>query len=138
MPPWPVHAVVSSLALHHLDALQKQALFHDLYQVLQPGGVLLIADLIQPAHPRGIEVAAKGWDAAVLQRAMALDGDSRAFDYFQRDQWHYYRYPDAMDKPAQLFDQLKWLEQAGFVEIDVYWMHAGHALFGGFKTAATP
>ena len=137
-PPWPVHAVVSSLALHHLDTIQKQELFHDLYQILQPGGALLIADLIQPAHLRGIEVAAESWDAAVRQQAVALDGDLRAFDYFQREHWNYYRYPDAMDKPSRLFDQLTWLGQAGFVDIDVYWMHAGHALFGGFKASATP
>jgi hypothetical protein len=32
-----------------------------------------------------------------------------------------------------LLDQLKWLEGAGFVDVDVYWMRAGHAIFGGRK-----
>jgi tRNA (cmo5U34)-methyltransferase len=46
-----------------------------------------------------------------------------------------YRYPDVdgIDKPSHLLDQLKWLEQAGFAEVDVFWMQAGHALFGGRK-----
>jgi len=30
---------------------------------------------------------------------------------------------------SQLFDQLNWLEQAGFVDIDVHFFQAGHALF---------
>jgi hypothetical protein len=44
-----------------------------------------------------------------------------------------YRYfdPDDIDRPSRLFDQLKWLERAGFVDVDVYWMQAGHAIFGG-------
>ena len=46
-----------------------------------------------------------------------------------------YRYfdPEDIDHPSRLFDQLKWLEQAGFADVDVYWMLAGHALFGGRK-----
>jgi hypothetical protein len=46
-----------------------------------------------------------------------------------------YRYPDqdGIDKPSRLLDQLKWLEQAGFADVDVFWMQAGHALFGGQK-----
>jgi ubiquinone/menaquinone biosynthesis C-methylase UbiE len=137
-PTWPVQAVLSSLALHHLDAEQKQVLYGDVYHILRSGGVFLIADLIQPAHPRGREVAARAWDDAVTQRAMTLDGHTGAWDYFQRQQWNYYRYPDPVDKPSRLFDQLKWLEQAGFVDVDVYWMQAGHAIFGGAKLAPTP
>ena len=46
-----------------------------------------------------------------------------------------YRYfdPEDLDKPSCLLNQLKWLELAGFVDIDVYWMSAGHAIFSGWK-----
>ena len=37
------------------------------------------------------------------------------------------------ERAGRLRDQLKWLEQAGFVDVDVFWMQAGHALFGGRK-----
>ena len=50
-----------------------------------------------------------------------------------------YRYPDpsdTIDKPSTLFEQLTWLAQAGFAEVDVYWVQAGHALFGGRKGTA--
>jgi tRNA (cmo5U34)-methyltransferase len=40
---------------------------------------------------------------------------------------------DPVDKMSPLFDQLKWLEQAGFASVDVFWMRAGHAIFGGSK-----
>jgi tRNA (cmo5U34)-methyltransferase len=39
-----------------------------------------------------------------------------------------------MDKPSPIFEQLKWLETAGFTAVDVYWMQAGHAIYGGQKS----
>jgi tRNA (cmo5U34)-methyltransferase len=131
----PVHAVVSSLTIHHLDGAQKQQLFQDLAGLLEPSGVLLIADVIAPASRAGAELAAKAWDAAVRRRALEIDGNLDAVAYFEREQWNMYHYPDVdgIDKPSRLLDQLKWLEQAGFADVDVFWMHAGHALFGGRK-----
>ena len=32
-----------------------------------------------------------------------------------------------------LYEQLHWLEEAGFIDLDVYWLKAGHALHGGRK-----
>jgi tRNA (cmo5U34)-methyltransferase len=39
--------------------------------------------------------------------------------------------PDPYDKPSPLLKQTQWLEKAGFVDVDVFWMLAGHAIFGG-------
>ena len=132
---WPVQAVVSSLTIHHLDGRQKQQLFQDMARLLEPGGVFLIADVVEPASRAGAELAAKAWDAAVRQRALAIDGTLDALAYFEREKWNMYRYPDPddIDKPSRLLDQLKWLEQAGFADVDVFWTQAGHALFGGRK-----
>lgn len=131
--PWPVQAIVSSLAIHHLDGDQKRSLYHDLYRLLNPGGALIIADLIQPAHALGVQVAGRAWDAAVQQEARARDGHLAAFEVFQRDQWNFYHYPEPMDKPSSLAEHLRWLEEAGFVDLDVYWLKAGHAIYGGRK-----
>ncbi|HEU5099444.1 MAG TPA: class I SAM-dependent methyltransferase [Roseiflexaceae bacterium] len=134
-PEWPVHAVVSSLTIHHLDGPGKQLLFQDTAAMLEPGGVFLIADVVEPASPAGVALAAKAWDAAVRQRALEIDGSLEAFEYFEREKWNMYRHPDYddIDKPSRLLDQLRWLEQAGFADVDVFWMKAGHALFGGRK-----
>src|SRR5262245_51373038 len=135
-PDFPIHAVVSSLAIHHLDGEGKLQLFSDIYAMLEGGGALVIADVIAPAHSLGAETAAKAWDAAVRKRALEFDGNLAAFEAFERKQWNMYRYydPDDIDKPSRLLDQLRWLDQAGFADVDVYWMLAGHAIFGGRKT----
>ena len=131
--PWPVQAIVSSLAIHHLDGDQKHTLYHDLYRLLNPGGTLIIADLIQPAHSMGIQVAAQAWDEAVRQTALIRDGNETAFEVFQRDRWNIFHYPDPMDKPSGVYEQLRWLAEAGFSDVDVYWLKAGHAIYGGRK-----
>src|SRR5262249_18008368 len=49
----PPHAIVASLAIHHLDGGGKRALFRDLAAALAPGGVLVIADIVRPPDARG-------------------------------------------------------------------------------------
>lgn len=133
-PAEPVRAVVSSLVVHHLDAEQKRELFRDVYRMLELGGVFVIADLIEPATGAGVALAASSWDEAVRERSLALDGDTRAFGLFEQEEWNLYRHPDPeVDKPSGLYEQLSWLEEAGFSGVDVFWMKAGHAIFGGMK-----
>ena len=138
--PWPVHAVLSSLAVHHLDGPAKAALFRDLHTALAPGGILLLADLVLPVHAEGRAVAARAWDEAVQQRSLKLGGDLEAFEIFKREDWNYYADPDfasdPTDHPSPLFDQLQWLQAAGFSGVDVFWMKAGHAIYGGLKAAS--
>jgi ubiquinone/menaquinone biosynthesis C-methylase UbiE len=126
------HAIVSSLAIHHLDNDAKVVLFADMYRELEIGGALLIADIIKPANALGIAVAAKGWDDAVYENS---HGDLELYEYFKSVQWNIYTdpEPDEIDKPATIFSQLKWLEISGFKEVDVFWMKGGHVVFGGYK-----
>jgi tRNA (cmo5U34)-methyltransferase len=133
-------AILSSLVIHHLKGAEKLRLFQDLLPMLVPGGVLAIADLVQPAHPQGVGLAADAWDEAVRQRALEIDGCLDAFHRFETQQWNTFRYPDPddLDHPSGLFEQLGWLEQAGYVCADVHWMRAGQAVFSGWKPAANP
>jgi len=126
----PPHAIVSSHAIHHLDGREKRALFRNM-AALASGGVLVIADIVRPPDERGLATAAQQWDEAA--RALALDGDLRAFAELQRPGRNYFRDPDGdpIDKPSSLAEQLAWLAAAGFVGVDAHWMEAGHAIFSG-------
>ncbi|WP_273844540.1 class I SAM-dependent methyltransferase [Rubrobacter calidifluminis] len=130
----PVRAAVSSLAFHHLDGAQKRALFRDVYHMVQPGGAFIIADLVMPVSEAGVRLAARSWDEAVRERSLKLLGDERAFERFEEERWNLYRYPDPeVDKPSALYEQLRWLDDAGFEGVDVFLMYAGHAVFGGMR-----
>jgi tRNA (cmo5U34)-methyltransferase len=132
---FPARAIVSSLAIHHLDGPGKQALFRDMAAALAPGGALIIADLVAPATPQAAALAAQAWDDEVRRRAREIDGNEAAFDRFRAEGWNYYRDPEAdpIDQPSSLFDQLRWMAEAGLEAVDAHWMKAGHALFSGRK-----
>ena len=129
------NALVSSLCIHHLSGQQKRNLFKDVYRILSPGGVFIIADLVQPTSDLGSNHAADAWDESVLERAQEIDGNPSAFSYFEEVRWNFYRYgdPDNLDKPSGILEQLVWLQDAGFIGVDVFWMKAGHVIFGGQK-----
>lgn len=133
--PEPVRAFVSSLAVHHLDGAGKRELFLDLAAALAPGGAVVIADLVKPATPASHQLAARAWDDAVRRRSLELAGDLGPYEKFRDERWNLYAdpEPDPIDQPSPLLAQLRWLEAAGLTGVDVYWMKAGHAVFGGVR-----
>jgi trans-aconitate methyltransferase len=130
-----VDLVVSSLCLHHLSDAKKQYLYKAAAERLSPRGALLIADLIEPQHPSARRLAADQWDGEAQAQAEAL-GAPELFSRFVDAGWNHFRFPDENDHPSALFHQLVWLRHAGFAAVDCCWLHAGHAVFGGFKQVA--
>jgi tRNA (cmo5U34)-methyltransferase len=125
-------AVISSLAVHHLSGEQKRRLFEAVAQRLSPRGALLIADLVEPQRAEARELSGATWDAAAEANAMAFQAP-QAHQQFIATQWNYFRYPDPVDMPSPLFDQLCWMRDAGLASVDCYWLDAGHAIYGGYK-----
>jgi tRNA (cmo5U34)-methyltransferase len=39
----------------------------------------------------------------------------------------------AEDRPSKLVEQLSWLAEVGFVDVDVLWKHYNFAVYGGVK-----
>ncbi|HEY0754617.1 MAG TPA: class I SAM-dependent methyltransferase [Ktedonobacteraceae bacterium] len=135
--PQQVRCVLSSLCVHHLNASGKRHLFHDIFKHLEPGGALLLADLVLPANQRIADFFAHQYDKIVREQSLDLRGDLSGFDEFQQQNWNFFRYdygtPDLYDQPSPLSDQLRWLQEVRFTSVDCYWMRAGHAVYGGYK-----
>lgn len=131
--------VLSSLCVHHLTGVQKAALFEESYRAMSSRGALLIADIIQPQRPEANALFAAAWDRSARQQAIEQTGDAALFEQFRQAEWNLFHHPDpAVDKPSPLFQQLLWLEQAGFTAVDCFWLQAGHAIYGGYKGSAFP
>lgn len=130
-----VDAVVSSLVVHHLDHEGKAVLFRDIHDRLTERGIVLIADLLEPANDKVNRYFAETYDAAAREQSEIVYGSDEGYQHFLKLEWNHYLYPDPhSDRPARLFDQLRWLGDAGFSGVDCFWLRAGHAIFGGFKT----
>ncbi|MDP9374304.1 MAG: class I SAM-dependent methyltransferase [Chloroflexota bacterium] len=128
--------VLSSLAIHHLPGEGKRRLFADVAGRLSPRGALLIADLVAPGRPEAGALFAAEWDRATEARSVALIGSTRLYERFVEARWNYYRFPDPLDQPSPLFEQLVWLREAGFAVADCFWLRAGHAIYGGYRSGA--
>ena len=126
--------VVSSLAFHHLNDAKKQYVYKAIADRISPRGALLIADLVEPSHQAGRNLAADAWDASVREQAEAL-GAPALLDRFVEAKWNHYRFSDGSDQPSAVFHHLVWLKHAGFGAVDCWWMFGGHAVFGGYRKA---
>jgi uncharacterized SAM-dependent methyltransferase len=133
--PSPLRCVLSSLVVHHLTHEGKQQMFADVAGGLEPGGALLLADLIAPATDRVRLLFAEQWNTAAQVQSQVLAGDLSLYQQFQNAEWNYYELTeeDPIDHPSPLADQLQWLRAAGFSVADCFWMLAGHAIYGGFR-----
>lgn len=133
--PAPLRCVLSSLVVHHLTHEGKQRMFADVAQRLEPGGALLLADLVAPASDRVRRLFAEQWNDSARAQSQALAGDLSLYQAFRDAEWNYYELTeeDPIDHPSPLSDQLVWLRAAGFSVADCFWMLAGHTIYGGYR-----
>jgi tRNA (cmo5U34)-methyltransferase len=118
----PFDLVISSLSIHHLSDLDKQALFQSIYTLLSSGGMFINVDQVRGETPALAELYWSAWLRHVRQ-----NGASEAeieVSIARRRQY---------DQEATLADQLLWLQQAGFTDVDCVYKHYFVAVFMGRK-----
>ncbi|HEU5252107.1 MAG TPA: class I SAM-dependent methyltransferase [Solirubrobacterales bacterium] len=89
----PFDAIVSGLAIHHLEDERKRELFAEAHDLLAPGGVFANLDLVEAATPELHER---------FRREIGRPED------------------DPADRLAPLCDQLDWLRAAGFADAECH------------------
>ena len=109
--------VVSGLAIHHLDSAGKQQLFHQLFQSINPEGILLIRDIVTGATPKLTEPYENLW-----RQYMKASGEDDAA-WFQNELKE--------DIPSSVEEQTKWLTETGFADAACHWRYLNFAIFGG-------
>lgn len=112
-------AIVSALSIHHLDDPGTAALFRRIYEALKPGGIFVNAEevLAPTATPDQLY-----WDEWERQARAAGAPEEEFAGVEERAKY---------DKPAKLDDQLTWLNEAGFADVDCYYKYMMFAVYGG-------
>ena len=116
-------AVVSGLAVHHLSSQRKRELFHELFALLDDGGILILMDYVAVVGP-----LRRSFDKLMHANAVRAErdcGGTRTGAEIDLD--------DGEDKPDPLEDQLRWLRAAGFEQVEVHFKWAEAAIFGGVR-----
>ncbi|HAL47707.1 MAG TPA: hypothetical protein DCP37_08135 [Dehalococcoidia bacterium] len=75
------------------------------------------------------------YDRIAKAQSLSSTGSRNLVEQLEREEWNLFRHPDPVDMPATIGEQLAWLGEAGFRDVDCWWLRAGHAVFGGYKTA---
>jgi tRNA (cmo5U34)-methyltransferase len=123
-------AAVSGLAIHHLPAERKRALFAEVYALLEPGAMFANMDYVSIAGPlRGL------WDEQMLANAVQAErvrGGDRTEAEIERAIFD----DSDEDRPDSVEDQLRWLREAGFADAEVQFKWAEGAIFGAVKPPA--
>ena len=122
--PGPFDVVASALSIHHLEHEEKRALFRRILHALNPGGVFVNADdVLAPSTRLHAEYHAE-W----LRQAGALGATADELAAAEDRQKH--------DRLAPLLDQLRWLNDAGFADVDCYYKYLTFSVFGGRRPPA--
>lgn len=116
--------VISSLSIHHLEDPEKRALFCRIHDLLRAQGVFINIDLIRgPTHSLEAFYCDNWFEK--MRRAGASEEEIRAG--IERRL--------AFDREALLDDQLLWLREAGFTDVDCVYRIFKMGLFLGSKGA---
>lgn len=115
-------AVISSLCVHHVPDERKRQLFAEICSHLAPGGWYLNYDPVGATSP----VVADAWQRVGDRRDPSAPAARANRTPDQMKRWeNHIRYI------SPLAPQLRWLEEAGFEAVDVYWKDLENAIFGG-------
>lgn len=117
----PYDAVISSLSIHHLTHEDKQRLFHTIHRLLRPGGVFVNADQVQGHTSVSDAYYRMRWLEAIEQAGLSQEDITAAIERRK------------VDINASVPDQIAWLEQAGFHDVDCMYKYFDFGVFFGRK-----
>jgi ubiquinone/menaquinone biosynthesis C-methylase UbiE len=126
--------VISSYALHHLDAQEKLAALRSIVPAIKPGGWVLNADIVVANYPvverriQEIRVEAVSERAPADDERFADPATTRAhLDQLEANE---------QDQPLTLAEDLRILREAGIENAEVFWKELRETVVGGWKPGA--
>jgi tRNA (cmo5U34)-methyltransferase len=129
--PYTFDVVISSYALHHLNAQEKLAVLRAVVRAIKPGGWFLNADLVAAKAP---DVEKRIQDIrvrAVTDRAPSTD--TRFHNADATRQFLDDLEATEQDQPLTLNRDLRILKESGILNAEVFWKEYREAVTGGSK-----
>jgi tRNA (cmo5U34)-methyltransferase len=114
--------VVSAMSIHHLEDSAKRCLFKKLYNVLTAGGMFINAEIVRGATEETEKLCRCVWTKHLtLNSGLSKD---QLDQIYQRMSY---------DITATLDEQLDWLREAGFTEVDCFYKYFSFSVYAGTK-----
>jgi tRNA (cmo5U34)-methyltransferase len=114
--------VISSLSIHHLTHEDKRALFHQIYGALKDGGAFVHVDQVKGETTYLQDLYWDLWLQKVRESGAPEEQIQESIDRRQ-----------TYDIDAPMADQIRWLKQAGFSNVDCVYKHTFVGVFLAMK-----
>ncbi len=121
LPEGPFDAVVSALAIHHLEHSAKRRLLERVCRMLRPGGVFVNAEHVGGPNPWLEGVYRRMWRAACAAAGAGEDEITAAEGRME------------MDRSIDVATQLQWMAGAGLCDCDCFFKHLHFAVLAGWR-----
>ncbi|MCZ8519735.1 MULTISPECIES: class I SAM-dependent methyltransferase [Paenibacillus] len=109
--------VISSLSIHHLTHAAKKQLFRTIHQTLKDGGIFVNADQAQGETAAADAYYRQRWLEYISQSGLSHEAIEASIERRK------------VDINAKTGDQLRWLREAGFAEVDCMYKYLDFAVF---------
>ena len=109
--------IVSSLSIHHLDDNDKQTLYKNIYNALNQEGIFINADQVIGSTPNIDKGYQRKWMEKINEFNLNEVQKEAAIERMK------------FDKPATIENNLKWLSNCGFNDVDIPYKYYNFCIF---------
>lgn len=113
--------VISSLSIHHLTDEEKQKLYATIFSILNDGGIFINADQVLGHTPFIESLYKEDWKHKIEASGLTKQELQAAYERTK------------LDKMSTLEDQLNWLQERGFKEVDCVYKYFNFVVLYGKK-----
>ncbi len=116
-------AIISSLALHHLENNEAKFKFYEfIYQSLKIGGVFYNADIVLGSSLYLQDIYLDKWGDFLRKKYSSQEVENKWLPIYRQE-----------DRPIKMMTHLQWLRKIGFRQVDILWKYYNFAVYGGVK-----
>jgi tRNA (cmo5U34)-methyltransferase len=113
--------IISALSIHHLTDGEKEKLFRKLYFSLNNNGIFINADQVLGESPYIDGIYKSVWLEQIKDNGVTADVLSSALERMKED------------KMSTLANQLNWMKQAYFMEVNCWYQNYSFVVYSGIK-----
>ncbi len=113
--------VISSLSIHHLKNHSKRIIYSKIYESLNKEGIFLNLDQVYAPSSENEDIYQRNWFEKIELKSLSESEKDLIFDRMK------------YDKPTTLENNLKWLKNCGFTNVDVFYKYYNFCILYGKK-----
>ena len=113
--------VISSLSIHHLKDSSKRNIYSKIYESLNMGGIFLNLDQVFATSLENEEIYQRNWFEKIDSKSLSPTEKEIIIERMK------------LDRPTTLENNLKWLKNCGFTNVDVFYKYYNFCILSGKK-----